>query len=398
MVGGALAAGRYLSFQIRLHVARLVDRAAHEKSLTTVPVPDMPEAGGALGEDGLLKLSRRPVASAVRAHLHPRDASPAAPREASDLPPTPLGKYVGIGRKGDGRLGVHHEAELPCRAVVEWVRVLGGLVARHGRAVGKLEAADPFDLGVALPSGKEQPRGITLGRTDRLPVLAIGDHGVVQGLLERNAAGHDGRVPTLGQHPTRPPADPDLTQQCGQRHPSPLTRAEKAVDLAGGAFWIGVSVISCAAVSGALYETEPRLGGKSLQVIEREGHRSIHHPVDQELVTVGVDGWDPGMVPLEVEIRRSDDAREFFDRGPGRGRHGWIAHAPPGLLSRCPLAQHTRGRPHHLGGIRLCRLRACGFLCHRERVGLGLQQAPGDQPSRGSQHRASRDAAHRSTP
>ena len=111
--------------------------------------------------------------------------------------------------------------------------------------------------------------------------------------------------------------------------------------------------------------------------------------MDQELILIRVDGRDTGMVPLEVEIRRSDDALKLLDRSPGRRRCRGSTHAAPGLLFGCPLAQDAGRRPEHLRGIRLCGLQAGCFRFHRERVGLGLEKTSGDQPSSGSQHRAS---------
>src|SRR5207244_2225673 len=71
----------------RLNVAGLVDRAAHEQRLATVPPPGRAKPRVALGEDGLLKLRGPPAPAPVGADLHTRDPSATGPGDPRDLPP-----------------------------------------------------------------------------------------------------------------------------------------------------------------------------------------------------------------------------------------------------------------------------------------------------------------------
>src|SRR5438034_107419 len=69
----------------RLHVSRLVPRAALQDRRAAVPAPWNAEAGERLGEHGLLQCSFCPTPAAVGGNHHPGDAAVARISDAGDL-------------------------------------------------------------------------------------------------------------------------------------------------------------------------------------------------------------------------------------------------------------------------------------------------------------------------
>ena len=299
--------------QGRLHVAGLVHRAARERGFRPVPVPQVPEPRMTLGEYGLLQLGGRPAPPAIGAHVHARDPTAAAPRYAGDLPPAFLGKGDRVCGEGDDRFRVHDEAEHAGGAVGQRVRVLRRLLASHERPVGDLDPPDPLDVRVSFPTRQQEPSRVALLGTERFAILAVRDQGVVPGLLDGYAPRHHGRVLSLSQEPLGAGLHASLPKQGREGHAGPLARAREAVDELRGEVGPGLPVAR-GAVSGALDEVQPRDRGKALEGLEVEHHRALDHPVDQEPVTVGVDGRHARVVALEVQVCRSDDPAKILQR------------------------------------------------------------------------------------
>ena len=267
----------------------------------------------ALRQHGLLQLGSRPGLAGVGAHVHAGDAAAAAPGEPADFPPASLRQRRRVCRRRDDRLRVHHEAEHARGPVGERVRVLRGLLARHERPIGELDAADPLHVGAALPARHEEPRRIALLGAKRLAVLAVGDQRVVPGFLDGDAAGHHGGVFSLGEEPLGARLHAHLAEQGGEGNARPFTRARQAVDDLGGEVGSRAAV-GRGAVPGALEEAEPRDRRKSPQRREVEDRGALDHAVDQELVAVRVDGGDAGVMALIVQVRRGDDAAQVLER------------------------------------------------------------------------------------
>ena len=92
----------------------------------------------------------------------------------------------------------------------------------HSRLIGELEPAQELDLHVAFPAREHQAHRITVARHDPLAVLVERDHGVVQRLLDREAAAQGQRIGAFGNDPDCLGVDAGLLQQSGQRNARPL--------------------------------------------------------------------------------------------------------------------------------------------------------------------------------
>ena len=69
----------------RLHIAGLVHRPRLHQQLFAIPFKRHGEAGQALVEDRAMKLSRFPVAAAIKRNIDANDLAPTRPREAAQL-------------------------------------------------------------------------------------------------------------------------------------------------------------------------------------------------------------------------------------------------------------------------------------------------------------------------
>src|SRR5438067_1243479 len=119
----------------RLHVARTVERAAHEDRRRAVPVPARFEACEGLVHDRLFQHRLAPRSAAVgrdidRANLpRPRPGEPADLLVAGRLEPLPAR------RRGDDGLALHHHAELAPLAIGHRIGIARGLAAEVPRLV-----------------------------------------------------------------------------------------------------------------------------------------------------------------------------------------------------------------------------------------------------------------------
>src|SRR5207237_4428456 len=170
------------------------------------------------------------------------------------------------GRIRDQRARVHDEAEDARRVVGAWISVLGGFFARHERTVRQLDAPDPLDVRVAFPSGQQQARGIALFGTDRLSVLRVRDHRVVERLLDRDAARQEGGIVAFGEEPRRLRTRADLTEEGRKHHTGPLALAGHAGELLRR----GLRGRGAVEIAGAFEETDARYGERPYAICERE--------------------------------------------------------------------------------------------------------------------------------
>ena len=175
---------------------------------------------------------------------------------------------------------------------------------RHVRAVHEREAAQPFDVDVALPAWHDEPERIAVVRAQRLAVLAVGDHYVVHRLRQGQAALVAGGISALGNDPGRARLDARFAQQERQRHTGPLAAGRQAVRTLD-AFRRGWP--SHSRVARALEEEDARGGRQAFQLLHGQDHRAIDQAGDEETVLRGVDVGAAAALHHVVERRRRDD-------------------------------------------------------------------------------------------
>src|SRR5271165_2622811 len=152
----------YQLFQARLDVARLIGRSTLQDRRLSIPEPGKSESGRADGQHGVLQRGQVPSFAAIRRHFHTRNPTASTPGKPGDLIEAWTGKLHLAGRKGDHRFALHGEAELAGFSVGEQIGVFRCFLARHERLVAQFEPPQPFDMGVALPSGQNQAERIAL--------------------------------------------------------------------------------------------------------------------------------------------------------------------------------------------------------------------------------------------
>jgi hypothetical protein len=142
--------------------------------------------------------------------------------EAGDFVEAFAGQFHAAGGAGDDAARVHDEAELAGLAVGQEFGVVGGFLGRLGGFAGELKAAEPFDVGIAFPSGEDEAEGVALFRAEGFAVLAVDEHGVVQDLFHGDAAGHHGGVGAFGDHPLSIGLDADFGEDAESSNAGPI--------------------------------------------------------------------------------------------------------------------------------------------------------------------------------
>src|SRR5580658_3370641 len=184
-------------------------------------------------------------------------------------------------------LGLHHKCELPGSSIGHEVRVVCRFVGAHVRLIDNLHAAEPLYVHVPLPTGNDEPYGISLLGAQRFAVLAVGDQHVVKRFLKRDAARHPARVCSLGNHPTSARFQAHLIEQGSEWHTSPFTATQKAMAslrIAGGAGYL-----LPATITSAFEEVNSRNRGQAMKVLHRENQRSFNQAVNHYLVILRID-------------------------------------------------------------------------------------------------------------
>ena len=138
---------------------------------------------------------------------------------------------------------------------------------------------------------------------------------------------------------------PTSRKSVASAHAGPLAVAGQGSellrrDLGGGR--------AAAEVSGALEEVDAADRGKALEIGEREHHRPLDHPVDQQRVALRIDLGNAAVMPLEVQVGRRDRAVQILMRRAGRRD---AAHLALRFLGRRALAERPAWLAAHLGGV-----------------------------------------------
>src|SRR5881396_1777212 len=226
---------RLLDFlHCRLHVARAVERAAHQHGRGAIPVPADLDARQAFVPDRLLDHRLAPVPAAVDRHVHRADPARAGPRQPGDLVVAGVFELLSARGRGDDGLAFHHHAELPPLAFRHRIGIARGLAAQVPGLVGDLDAPQPLDAGVAFPAWKHEPDWIAVFRPQALAVHRVSDDGVVKHFLYRDRARMRRCVGAFEQRPPAARIDARLLEQRGGRYAGPQHARDKAV------LWTGV--------------------------------------------------------------------------------------------------------------------------------------------------------------
>src|SRR6266545_4003449 len=145
-----------------LHVPRAVDGATCDLGWPAIPVPDVTEAGQAAIEDRLFEHGLAPSLAAINRDVNRFDGAVSRPGETFDRVDARPGKLHPSRRSRDDGLALHDEAELPPFAFGQRIGVTRGLAAQVPRLVRHLDAPEPLDRYVALPTRDEHAQWIAL--------------------------------------------------------------------------------------------------------------------------------------------------------------------------------------------------------------------------------------------
>src|SRR5438094_244640 len=301
--------------------------AAHLRSYSTAPCTGLPLPGGRPVPSAITSMSQALISSAVAGLPKPNVAgAPGGPASVSLRPQPPprspsttttnAPRTLTIGLERHGAVPPHP----PRSDVIEMV------VGAQAACLPELLQGRLHVAGLVHCAARECGfRPVPVPQVPE-PRMTLGEYGLLQ-------LGGRPAPPAIGAHvhardPTAaapryagdlPPAFLGKGDRvCGEgddgfRVHDEAEHARGAVDELRGEVRPGLPVAR-GAVSGALDEVQPRDRGKALEGLEVEHHRALDHPVDQELVTVGVDGRHARVVALEVQVCRSDDPAKILQR------------------------------------------------------------------------------------
>ena len=243
-------------------IAGLVDGARLQQRRLAVPAPFMREARQRLRQHRLL--------SRARCQLTPpsNDTSTCLmrplprPGKAADFIDARAFQRLFRAGKRDDRFGVDQPGEAARRAVGHQLGVFRRLLAREPGLVADLDAAQPFDVHVALPARNDQPQRKALLRPQRLAVLRHRRRDSRRGISRAAGCASCARAsaPSTSTHlasflrPTSSSSVDSLTPV----HSAQLTMP-----------WVNCSELSCAA-----RHSMPPLAGHSMKVNARDRRES----------------------------------------------------------------------------------------------------------------------------
>src|SRR5919198_737227 len=145
-----------------LHVPGAVDGAARDLGGAPLPLPDVTEAGQAAIEDRFFQHRLAPDLAAIDRDVDCFDSAVSRPGETFDRVDTRPGELHPSRGSRDHGLALHDEAELPPFAFGHRIGVARGLAAQVPRLVRYLDAPEPLDRYVALPTGDQHAQRVAL--------------------------------------------------------------------------------------------------------------------------------------------------------------------------------------------------------------------------------------------
>ena len=178
-------------------------------------------------------------------------------------------------------------------------------------------------------------------------------------------------VGALDHDPARLLLDPDLFQQRRQPHAGPFRAADHAVGELQGIELRGAPLH--AAIGAAFDEMDARDLRKAHDVLHRQQQRPLDEAVDHQAMFCRIDIRASGMMALEEQAVRRDDAVQVLQRREADG--GFFAGGEPGNVAPdhagLEIGGPAIGPVDHAGADRLRPRRV-----RRWRSGLGLGIAP----------------------
>src|SRR5260221_13892374 len=271
---------------IRLDIPLFVRRTTDDLCVLAIPFPVRLKPGLRLRQDWMVQLRLPPGLAAIRADLDFLDLAVAAPGQARNAIISGPDLHHSGGR-GDDRVGVHPQLELPGLAVGQQLGVARSFPAGHPRLVAKLQATEPFYVDVALPSRNDQSERKAVSGPQRLAILPIGEDRLAHELVsERDASRNASRVAALRQHPPGSAILPDKINQESERNARPFARADQSMRVLHGQVLVGLLPV-LPSVASALDEVEARDRWHGLEVVQGQDQRLLRHAMDQQPVLGG---------------------------------------------------------------------------------------------------------------
>ncbi|MGY3075268.1 hypothetical protein ACVWZZ_001639 [Bradyrhizobium sp. LM6.10] len=286
---------------VRLNIALVVSRTAHDLGRFAVPRPIHLEPDLGLGQHRLAQLRGHPRLRPIGRDFDLGDLAMAAPGKTRYAIVTRLDLHHPRGVRDDG-VGLHPQLKLPRLTVRKQLCVTRRLPTRHPRFVAELEPAQPFDVEIALEAGHHQPHRKAMRGPQRLPVLPVGDEGLVHDLFgERNAAVDARAVAALREHPVRALVLGYEIDQEFERHAGPFIGADEAMRVLHRHIGIGLFPVF-PSVASAFDKNDPRDRRHPLEIVDAENQRLPNHAVDEKPVLRRIDIGDAGMAAFVMQI------------------------------------------------------------------------------------------------
>src|SRR5690606_9544665 len=162
VVDGAGATHGPKLVDLRLHIARAVDRTALQHGGLAVPHPVDVEAGQRLRQDRPLQARGAPVAAAIDAHIDALDGAPARPGQTGDVVVALVQQHLATRGRGDHALALLDTGVLAVRTIGHVVDVVHGFVLGGPLLVAHLDTTQVLDPAHALHARHHQAQRVTV--------------------------------------------------------------------------------------------------------------------------------------------------------------------------------------------------------------------------------------------
>src|SRR5437867_2564751 len=226
-----------------------------------------------------LDLGGVPVTPAIGGYLHLANGAPTGPGQAADLVEALAGQLLTAGWERDDRL----RSDLISQGRFLLVRTEVALVVVvHVVPVDQLDSTQILRREDAFEAGNHQPQREPLLGPQRLAVHAVAHETVVHGLRQRHARRALHFFRAFRDEPRGATLHAALFEQRREKYSSPFSATGHPVRFLDG-FGPGRRP-----VPRALDEMQAGDRRKALQVLHREGQRTIHHSVDHQTMVTGI--------------------------------------------------------------------------------------------------------------
>ncbi len=254
-----------------------------------------------------LDLGNVPALAAVGRHFHLANGSATGPGQASDLVESAARQLMSAGRERDDRFGAdlifqRRDFRIPIEMPV--------VVVVHVVTINDLDSPQILGVKDSLEAGDHQPQRKPLLGPQVLAVHAVGQQAVVHRLGDRHARRALHFLRPFRDEPGCPAFQAALLEQQREGHAGPFRATGHPVRFLNGLR------VARRPIPRTLDEMQAGDGGQALQVLHREGQRTVHHPVDQETMLPRIDLRDVGTTgrPHEVERGWRDHPHRILKR------------------------------------------------------------------------------------